>query len=133
MVRQDIGAYIRPFGVIFPQSAPAGTVEGSALSRVGAESAVVHGLVGAPTGTPTGLSVTFQTQHSDNGLTGWEDYGVASEPITVDSGEVELDVNLRSAKTFVRVVATVAFTGGTSPAIPLAASIVVGGLDQLPA
>lgn len=133
MLQRDIGAYVKTAGSVVPQNSAAATVNGTAVDRTGYESCVLQGLVGAATGTPTAVSVTFKLQESADGSTGWADVTDASVEATAENSAVEADVNLAGALPYVRVVATVAFTGGTSPTIDVAGLLTLGGADSLPA
>ena len=87
-----------------------------------------------PPAPPTAQTVDAKLQESDDGATGWTDIaGAAIATLTADETAGGVDVNLSGAKAFVRVVATVGFTAGTTPAIPVAASLILGGADELPA
>jgi hypothetical protein len=52
--------------------------------------------------------------------------------LTANNTEAEVNVDLSGLKRYVRVVTTVTFTAGTSPAIPVAAAVVLGGAESLP-
>jgi hypothetical protein len=149
MIERNIGAYIKASKGINPANTSAGTVNGAAIDRAGIgggtlfHSCVLHGACGAATGSPSAQTVDNKLQDSADGSTGWADItgastgwaditGAALTQLTADNGEAEKDVDLSSAKRYIRVVNTVDFTGGTSPAIPVAAEVVLGGSEQLP-
>jgi hypothetical protein len=139
MIERNIGAYIKASKGINPANTSAGTVNGAAIDRAGIgggtlfHSCVLHGACGAATGSPSAQTVDNKLQDSADGSTGWADItGAALTQLTADNGEAEKDVDLSSAKRYIRVVNTVGFTGGTSPAIPVAAEVVLGGSEQLP-
>lgn len=145
-LQRDIGKYIAVKKGIDPANASAGAINGAAIDRAGqgggklALSAVLHHACGAATGAPTARTVDSKIQDSADGSTGWADYvdpktGVvaAAAQLTADNQDAEVDVDLSAAKKFIRVVETVGFTGGTTPAIPVAAGVSLGGYDQLPA
>lgn len=128
----NIGAYIQLLFCIIAQSASAGAINGPSIDRTGFFSCVLHGVAGAATGSPSAQSVIYKLQHSDDEST-WEDFGDAADALTADNGQVELDVDLSGAKRYVRCVATVALTGGSSPTLPVAGTLALGGADRLPA
>ena len=102
----------------------AGTENGLVLNRVGFYSAIFGVAVGAATGTPTAQSVKIKIQTGDesNGsdmadYLDAEDILYESDELDADNTNTFLNVDLTAAKTYIRAVVTVAFTGGTTPAI----------------
>ena len=131
---RNIGAFIKSIIGIDPANASAGTTNGAAIDRDGYNSCVLHGACGAATGSPTAQTVDQKLQDSADGSTGWADLtGAAITQLAADDAEAEVDVDLSSAKQFIRVVSVVAFTAGTSPAIPVASTVVLGGPVATPA
>ncbi len=95
---------------------------------------MLHHACGAASGSPTAQTVATKLQDSADGSTGWADVsGAAATDLTADDTEDEVDIDLSGAKRYVRVVATISFTGGTTPSIPVAATLVLAGKDELPA
>lgn len=133
-MQRSIGAFIKPINAVKVQDSAAATINGAAIDRTGFLSGVLQGACGDATGAPTAQTVDAKVQESDDGATGWADVaGAAIATLAADDTAGGVDVDLSAAKTFVRVVATVGFTGGTSPTIPVAASLILGGADELPA
>jgi hypothetical protein len=137
---RDIGSYIKPTKGIKVTNAAAGTINGAAIDRMAAGgrdafmSCVLHGMCGDATGAPSARTVDFKLQDSDDGSTGWADItGSSVSQLTANDTDAEKGVNLGGAKRYIRAVAIVGFTGGTSPAIPVAADVVLGGAKELPA
>ena len=129
----DIGAYVKAQIGISPKNASAGATNGAAIDRQNFGSCALHVAAGAATGSPTAQTVDAKLQESADGSTGWTDItGAAITQIAADNGEAEKDVDLSSTKRYVRAVVTVSFTGGTAPAIPVAATAVFGGGNTLP-
>ena len=122
---RHVGSLIKVVKAVNPTNATA-DVTGSSVDRTDYLSGVLHLACGAASGAPTAQSVSAKIQHSDDGST-WADAGIATSALTANNSEVELDVNLAGLKKYVRVVVLVSFTGGTSPAIPVAATLVLGG------
>lgn len=126
-----------------PAAPVAGTRNGSAINRrVGGSLAMSLTLIattGAETGSPSARTFDAKIQDSADGSTGWADYippdqttVAAVTQITAASSEAEVDVNLSGAKQYVRVVDTLAFTGGTSPTLGIQTTVVLGGFDRTP-
>lgn len=132
---------------IAPQAAGAGAVNGGGIDRLVAAgefaSCSVAALAGATSGSPTHWTATFKVQHSVAQGSGFADYlppGFSAVPTlviqdtdtnpTADAGALDLD--LSGANQYVRVVCTVAFTGGSSPTVLVAAALILGGAQQEP-
>ena len=137
---RNIGSLVVPVTSVFPESAAAGTINGASIDRTLhnlAGSCVLHQIVGADSGAPTTLSVQTTLQHSPDNST-WSNYQIASATqqtaaLTAVSSENTAAIDLTGAARFIRAVAVVAFTGGTSPAVLVAADIVLGGERELAA
>jgi len=131
---RDVGKFLKTVAGINPTNSTGGTINGSAIDRTGFESCVLHAAAGAATGAPTAQSVTAKLQESADGSTGWADItGAAITAITADNGAAEVDVDLSGVKQYIRVVVTVSLTGGTTPAIPVASAVALGGAVEVPA
>ena len=137
----NVGSYVVPVSSILPESAAAGTVNGTSIDRVlhnMPQSCVLHQVVGAESGAPATASVQTKLQDSPDNST-WSDYkaGTANvqqtAALTAANSENTAAIDLAAANRFIRAVATVAFTGGTSPAILLAADVILGGERELAA
>lgn len=130
---RDSGAYVLGAAGVLPQNSGAATVNGSAIDRGDYQSCVVHAMTGTATGSPSAQSHTFKLQDSPDGSTDWNDLtdvhgNVYSTEITADETIADLDVKLGGAKKYIRVVATVAFTDGSSPANDIAAVVALAGV-----
>lgn len=113
-----------------PQLAPAGTINGVAIDRLGCYSAVFTVVTGAIAGAPTSQSVNAKLQHSDTSGGVYTDIsGATLSTITAGNASGEINVDLSSAKRYVRVVLTVAFVGGTTPTIGVSATYCLGEAD----
>lgn len=111
---------------IRPQAAAAGTINGLTIDRLGFEDAALIVSVGAVTGTPTGQTIDVKVQDSTDGTT-WADVaGLTVEQITTGDTYKELGINLSPLRRYIRAVATVAFTGGTTPTVQLAVDMALG-------
>ena len=138
--QHNIGSYVVPVTGIFPESASAGIINGSSIDRVVhnmPNSCVLHQLVGAESGAPTAVSVQTKLQHSPDNST-WGDYAVnatvqETAVLSASGSENTANIDLSSAYRYIRPVMTVAFTDGSSPAILVAADIVLGGERELAA
>ncbi len=127
----------------------------SALDPIASTGAVHNGVVldrelfntlvflvqgGAVTGTPTTVTVDAKIQESDvSDGTGMTDAavgafgGVAITQQTAGAFAVKLETDYRKLKQFTRIVVTTAFTGGSSPTIPVSVSATVGAGERHPA
>lgn len=134
MVPTDIGAEIKTVAGIPPTNAGAGAINGAAIDRQGFQSCTLQAACGAASGGPSAQTVDAKLQHSADGSTGWADIaGAAVTQMAADNGDEEVDVDLSVARRYLRVVSTVALTGGTTPKLPVAATVVLGGADETPA
>lgn len=132
---KDAGAFLAGAAGIKPQNSAAATVNGAAVDRLRYQSCVVVCMTGAATGSPTTQTLTFKVQDSADGTTGWadlEDVGgtVYSKVVSADDTVTDLDVKLGGARQYIRVVCTVAFTGGTTPRNDVAAALVLAGVSE---
>jgi hypothetical protein len=135
----DIGAYIKALINILSTAATA-EVDGAAIQLIGPgydyQSAVISVAVGTPSGSPTSFSVAANIQDSPDGSTSWADFNLPSgqiTPIAAANGQATAKINVRGSRGFIRAKAVPTFVGGTSPAIPIAATVVLGGTTEHPA
>lgn len=133
--KRDVGGNVALVGGPDPFVA-AGTQNGAAINRLSygnAQSCVLFAQAGAASGSPTSKTFDVKIQDSSDGSTGWADVsGAAVTQITADSAEGYKDVDLSAAKQYIRVVAVMALSGGSSPEWPVSCSVVLGGADTLP-
>lgn len=140
VTQRNIGSLVVPVTGVFPQNAAAGTINGSSIDRTLhnlAGSCVLHQVTGAETGAPTTASVQTKLQHSPDNST-WSDYQISTTVqetavLTAANSENTAAIDLTGAYRFIRPVTIVAFTGGTSPAIEVAAGVILGGERELAA
>lgn len=141
VVQKNIAALVHAAVSVAPQSSGAATVNGTAIDRAlhgDAACCVLFTAVGDVTGAPTTTSVVSKIQDSADSAT-WADYepdgsNVATgATLTAANTSDGTGVDLSSARRYVRAVTTVAFTGGTSPAALIAASLILAGEDRLAA
>jgi hypothetical protein len=133
----SIGDYVIALQAIPPQSSVAATINGNTIDRLPRNyplSCVIHEAIGAISGAPSATGVSTKIQQSPDGST-WSDYAsTGSGPaLTAANTDTGVPVDLSSAMRFVRVVMTVAFTGGTTPAALVAADLIIGGETRLAA
>lgn len=137
---RNIGSIVVPVTGVFPQSAAAGTINGSSIDRTQHNlpgSCVLHQVTGAESGAPTTASVQTKLQHSPDNST-WSDYQIGTTvqetaALTAANTENTAAIDLTGAYRFIQPVTIVAFTGGTSPAIEVAAGVILGGERELAA
>lgn len=143
-VLQNIGGLVTARPALRPVSqaaAAAFSLKGPGLDRSAWESLLLMVQVGLATGAPASFTVDAKLQHSDTDVDGnyvdvvadVNNPAVAIAQITAASTQKHLEIALTGLKQWVRIVFTVAFSGGTSPTILLAADFVVGGGPILPA
>lgn len=85
---------------------------------------------GVASGSPTSYTITCKIQDSADGST-WADVtDITSQVISADDTEVTLDVDAGKYRKFLRVVATILFVGGTSPAVDVAGVAVLSGKKE---
>lgn len=104
-----------------------------------AQSLTLVAVTGAETGTPDARTFDAKIQHSADGSNDWADYippdqttvGAVTQ-ITAASSVAEVDVNLSGAYRYVRVVDTLAHTGGTTPKTAIATTVILAGFERTP-
>jgi hypothetical protein len=134
----NVGSFVVPVTSVFPESASAGTINGASIDRTLhnlPNSCVLHQVVGAESGAPTTTSVQTTLQHSPDNST-WSNYQIGTTvqqtaALTAANSEDTAAIDLGGAYRFIRAVTAVAFTGGTSPAVLVAADIILGGEREL--
>lgn len=129
--RQNIGGQVTIKNLLRPANqvaAAAFALVGSTLDCESLESLLIEVKTGAATGTPTTLAVDGKLQDSADGST-WADVAadaqnpvVAITQITAVDISRFIEVNRRGLRRYLRMVFTVAFTGGSTPAVGLSAS-----------
>lgn len=131
---KKLGENAKVVAGVVPLLVAAGAMTPIIIDRLGFEDAVVHLKVGAATGSPTAQSVTLQVQTGDvlAGSDMADVSGAAIAALTADNAEAELNLDLAGYKRYVQVTPTVAFTAGTSPKIPVAATVVLGNYYSIP-
>jgi hypothetical protein len=134
--KRDIGAHVAAKTGTLPKNDDgSAAVTGTEidLTTIGnPKSCVLNVQAGAATGSPTTQTLDAKIEHSPDNST-WADLsGAATTQIAADDTVEYLDVDLSGANRYVRVEHTVAFTGGSSPAWPVATQLIFGGADTLP-
>lgn len=132
-VSTSIGSFLKPAVGTVPAAVAAGTRNGFSIDRTGFDSCVLFVQGGAVAGAPSAQSLVSKLQESDDGSTWTDISGAAIAAITSASSSAKVNVSLATAKQYVRVVETVAFTGGTNPLMGAASAVVLGGASLLPA
>lgn len=122
---------------VFPILSAAGANNGVAVDTLGYGDGMCIVTVGAATGTPDSLTVAAKLQESvDSAFSSPVDItGAAIVTLTAGtkSAEIRLSLGKRAAhKRWVRAVVTPAFVNGTSPKIPIAATILLANPEVAP-
>lgn len=116
------------------------SLEGPAVAKKDAHSALILVKTGPSTGTPDSMSVAAKLQHSTveaDGAT-WEDVEVsATNPdvtlaLAAEESRDFIEVDLTKLREYFRLVFTVAHVGGATPATGLTAEAILGGLIHTP-
>ena len=139
--QHNIGALLSVVTSVEPQSSIAATLNGGGIDRQAHNmpgSCVLHQAAGAISGGPATSSVISKLQDSaDNAA--FADYkpdGVnvaTTVALTAANTENGVNVELTSARRYIRAVTTLFFTGGAAPAALVVSDIVLGGEKLLPA
>ena len=115
----------------------AGVENGLVIDRLAFRTGIALLAVGSASGTPTSFSVDMKIQHGDesNGsdMADYEDVDgnvYEATQLIADDTQTYLNIFLDGAKRYVRVVITVAFVDGTTPAIPVNASLTLGDVED---
>jgi len=151
MLQTDIGAYLEPAFTVAPQLSAAATIAGTGVDRLNTPSGLPYQyyscmltvITGAVAGTPTSFTVDARFQDSADNTT-FADFNpgsqAGSEPalgwvsiptITAANSVARVNVNLTAARRYIRPQVVVAFVGGTSPTVGVAAAIILGGADRV--
>lgn len=119
---------------VAPVDADAGAINGDVIDTVGFGDGMAVISTGEVTGSPDSYEVDAKLQESADGSSGWGDVpDGAIETITEDNktGEIRIRRATRAAsERYIRVVVTPAFTGGSSPTIPVSAVVMLGNPVQ---
>ena len=109
---RNIGSYVVPVTSVFPESATAGTINGSSIDRTlhnMPNSCVLHQVVGAETGAPSATSVQTKLQDSPDNST-FTDYKAGTSTVqetavlTAASSENTAAIDLTGANRYIRAV-----------------------------
>lgn len=117
---------VKAVSLIANQSAAA-TVTGSAVSIAPGErtDAVLVASIGAVTGAPSTESITIKIQKSATSGGTYVDLATFTASTAGTAQVGTLAVILDPSQPFIKAVATIAFSGGSSPAYPVAVSLLV--------
>jgi hypothetical protein len=141
---QDINSRVWIESAIPPQHSAAATITGTTMDRQttgseqGFDSCVILLRSGTTTGTPSSFTIDSQLQDSaddsswSNVATSAVNAAVTHTQITAASTSRRLAINLRPLRRYVRLVVTVAFSGGTSPTVGVGATFCFGGARKIP-
>jgi len=133
----DIGAFIKPVKMHVPVAVSGSSaVNATGIDRIGHASLALIACTGATSGTPDSFSLAIKVQDSADNST-FADYkpdgtNVASTTIIAADTLTELNVDLRGARKYVRVVVTPTFVGGTSPSVLFSSAVALGGSQKIP-
>ena len=131
---KSTGAMIKTEVALAPVSTTAATVNGIGIDMKGFRSCVFTGISGIETGSPTAYSIAWKVQESTDNITFSDISGATATEtgdISTGYGDSEIDIELEQDITdytyrYLRLVATVSFTGGVAPAITIAGTVSKG-------
>lgn len=124
---KDIGHQIKMNNAIATKAAGSETLTSAAIDTLGYASASLFVNAGTATGTPSGKTLNVKVQECDTSDgTPADVSGLAITEMTA-AGTSKLSFNLDGRKRYLFVVATVALTGGSSPAWPVSGALILGG------
>lgn len=130
---RNIGAYFVPKVGVKPDNISGSTpVNGTGFDRTGALSCKLIAAAGAATGAPDAQAHVAKLQDSADDST-YADITGATVTLIADNSLVSADVDLSSAKQYIRAVLTPGFTAGSGPTNDVYVGIDMGGVDVLPA
>jgi len=135
-LQQDIGGQIDVVSSIKPVNqitAASYSVVGEVVDSNGFESAVVAVATGAILGSPSAQTVDAKLQECDTSGGTYTDVtdGAITQITAVDT-DGRVSAKLTGLKRYLKVVSTVALTGGSTPTIGLKADIILGGAKVEP-
>jgi hypothetical protein len=132
----NVGGHIAVVKGIKSTNASAGTITGAVIDRASygyAESCVIYAANGDAAGSPTAQSLNVKLQEcATSGGTYTDVSGAAITAIAADDTAAYKDFDLTGVERYVKLVAVVAFTAGTTPSIPVNASLILGGAYHEP-
>lgn len=124
---ENLAPLFKSYGILLPKAQTA-TASGTGKNVVPGESPSYDAIAvvanGAATGSPTSytLAVTVEESATVNGT--YDTIGTFTT-ITGDNQVSHLPVTINPAKPFIRATATIAFVGGTSPAVLVGCTLLV--------
>jgi len=138
-MNKSLGNAIAGFNSIAPCTIGSGTteatVEGTGVDRRGYESAVFVFHNAQPTGTPTGVTISYYIEESADNST----FTAVASPaeghhhITNSATLTEVSCELESLDRYVRACMQCLFQGGSGPAVAVSAAVILGMKNILPA
>lgn len=122
-----------------PAASAAGVVTGTGIDRRGFNFVMLEAMTGALTGGPTTQTLDVKLQHCATVGGSYTDFvpGAAGSgavaQITAANSRKRKTIDIRGALPFIRVSTTTGFTGGASPTMANSVSMLLAGVDILPA
>lgn len=112
----------------------AAAVNGVVIDRLGFNEAIVNLMVGAASGSPSaqGVSLKMQTGDQADGSDMADVSGATIAALDGNNETASLNFDLAECKRYIRAVVAVTFTGGTTPSIPVAVAVTLGGAETEP-
>ncbi len=133
-MNRDLGYGIKQVACIC-QNASASTISGVDVDCRDFESAMFSIIRGEESGSPSSWTLDLKIQEKDEGESYTDVTGAAIVQLTEDSEAMAIAtiaMRLTSRKRYLRAVATLAMSGGSSPKLPIAVICSLGNAREVP-
>ncbi len=145
MMQTDLGSFVTPKLAIIPVQVTAGAgneldVNGPSVDRIGYRAGVLVCPVRATLTAAATFTVSVKVQHSDTGTSGWADFAGPTSNLVLtgaadgstESGLLELNLNLTTAKRYIRAVITGTLSASATDTARAAGAFVLSGAAEKP-
>ncbi len=144
-MQTDLGSYVKSKLAIIPVQVTAGTgteldVNGPSVDRIGYRAGVLVCPVSATLAAANTFTVSAKVQDSATGTSGWADFGSPTNNLVLtgaadgstESGLLELNLNLTTAKRYIRAVITGTLSAAETDTARAAGAFVLSGAAEKP-
>lgn len=146
MMQTDLGSFVTPKLAIIPvQVTASGTdpelsVNGPTVDRLGYRTGILTCPVAATLAATNTFTVSAKVQHSDTGTSGWADFAGPTNNLVLtgaadgstESGLLELNLNLTTAKRYIRAVITGTLSAAETDTARAAGAFILSGAAEKP-
>jgi hypothetical protein len=130
-MKLDLGNKLVTTLSVTGQTTTAGTVTGTGVDRRGYEFGAMLLTAGFTMGSPTAMTVTCTVEDSADNST-FAAYGTSSVCITATNVLKRINLDLNSARRYIRPSMVAVFDGGTAPSVYVKAITVLDAFRVLP-